>query len=128
MKSVPLPIDVMNVQAVPATNPAQLVIVDGNTTDNIGPIGVLAPNVAVFISNFTSSPSNIALDNTVNSTLGIYATTVIDLTHFTINTSFAAVTSSTVAPMVIGKNRIAFPLRFTTVNKGVTNTVKQIHT
>lgn len=111
---IPIPSSKVLVQAVAGANPGGFTIITGatNGTADIAPIGAIAPpGIAVFFSNFTSDDP--VANASVNAPTGIYATNILSITSFQVNVSFAGVATSTPTYMVIGKNRIAFPMRFT---------------
>lgn len=118
---ISLPQDIMNVQAIPATNPMQFTIIDpGITTSSIGPIGVQPPpGVAVYVTGFSSST---AIDAIVNSPGGFFVTNILSATTFVTNIN-SAVALPVQASMVIGKNRIAMQLETVCVSDHTTNYV-----
>jgi hypothetical protein len=120
---VSLPKTKLSIQCVPASNPAQFTILSGDTVQNLDstitpltiyPV-VLAVPVAVYISGFLPQVD-------VNNPQGLFVTRLIDATTFEIaSISLAAVAVVSDATMVIGKNRIAIGMRFTTVENKITN-------
>ncbi len=128
MKPVPLQNDYMSVTLIPNTNPATFKIVSDDSTADIAPIGVLAPEdvVTVFMNKFSSTDST--LNNKVISTYGLKITTIIDLKKFSINGLDA--TNVVIQPepnnMLIGKNRIGIKVRFTRIIGARTNYVPTV--
>jgi hypothetical protein len=124
-RPIPLPADQLTVQTVPGSNPGQFIILTGDTTA-IAPIGVpTPPGIAVFFNNFISD--NLVINNVVNSPNGIFVTNVISLTNIATNVSFASVTTANISTMNIGKNRIAFQMRFTCLDTSPKNGAIQTH-
>lgn len=124
---IPLPNDRLLVQSVPATNPAQFVVLSPEGTAPIGPIGVpAAPGVAVYPRDFATT--NPGVDAIINNPTGQFVTNIVSATVFEIAafdfTSAAFTpydTNPQVGVIIIPKNRIAIDLRFTSVKKQTTN-------
>lgn len=118
---ISLPQDIMNVQAIPATNPMQFTIIDpGVTTSAMGSIGVQpAPGVAVFVTGFSSST---VIDATVNSSGGFFVTNILSATTFVTNIA-AAVAAPVRGSMIVGKNRIAMQMEAVCASDHSTNYV-----
>jgi len=96
-----------------------------DTTPIGNTIGLQSPFVAIYASGFLSNDIN--LNNVINSTQGLFITRISSLNTFTIG----GINLSTVLPpippqtlsirIIIAKNRIAFPVRFTRVVTQNTN-------
>lgn len=121
------PKETLNVTTVPGSNPAQFTITGGDTTSNIGLIGVQpVPGVAIFIDGLTTG--DFVLNNRANSLLGHYVTTVISNTVFEVaGLNFATVGVATPARITIGKNRIVFTMRFVSLRNQSTNFIQPVH-
>jgi hypothetical protein len=82
--------------------------------------------VAVFLSGYNSNDT--ATNNNVNNPLGWFVINIIDAFNFTVT---GIDTTATIAPynatMVIGKNRIGFQVRFTSVRNQMTNFITVSH-
>lgn len=127
LKVVPLPYETLSVQVALTGgfgyNPLRLTMLNGQTSSTIGLIGALAaPGVAVFIAGLVSNDTT--TNNAINDANGVFVTNVIDATTIEI----AGIDSSPInavytATMFIPKNRIAFPMRFTTLSATPTNMV-----
>jgi hypothetical protein len=119
----------MTVQSVfpGMVSPAQFIILGGNTTADIGPLGVQpAPGVAVYFSGYTSN--SVTTNNNVNNQYGWFVVNIIDATHFTVSgIDTTATAGSYTATMIVAKNRIALPLRFTSVKNQLTNFITVTH-
>lgn len=126
-RRIAIPKDVLSVVAIAGSNPAQFNVINGDTTSPIGPVGVPAPpGVAVYFSGFNTGDAN--FDNNVNSSLGQYITTINSTSQFTVaNLNFATLAVNTPATMTIGKNRINFVMRFTSLRSQSTNFVQPVH-
>lgn len=122
-----LPKDTLTVTAVPGSNPAQFTITGGDNSTHIGPIGVQpVPGVAIFIAGMNSG--NAVLDARANSTLGHYVTNVVSNTVIEIaGLNFATVGAPVPATITIGKNRVSFTMRFTSLRNQSTNFIQPIH-
>ena len=121
--AVPLPQSLVQVVSVAGSNPAQFRITDPGVSNTIiGPVGAQpAPGVAVFFSNFGPVIP-------LNSTQGQYVTIVdADGVTFTVGAFNFAAIGAFPAEMVIGKNRFAVPIRFTTVENKNTNYITVNH-
>lgn len=134
-KRIPIPADQIVVQIIPgsiANDPAGNFTVINGSTSNIGAIGIpAAPGIAVFFTNFVSGdPPTDALINTEG---GIYVTNIISTTTFSVNVSFVAVpvpvfpATAPIGVMTIGKNRVAFQMRFTCLDSSPKNGAIQTH-
>lgn len=125
-KNIPIPKETVLIQSATTGgfgyNPIRFQMINSTTSD-IGLVGVLtAPGVAVFISNYVSNDA--ATNISVNSTSGLFVTNIIDNITFEIaGIDASAVSAVYSATMFIPKNRIAFPVRFTSVTPMVTNHV-----
>lgn len=126
-KKIPLPADTVTIRSVAGSNPIRFDIV-GTNTEILAPIGSAgSPGVAVVIRGLATN------DNTVNDdcndTNGNYVTTIVSSSRFEI----AAINGATVdagtytATMYVPKNRIAFPVRFTSVRDQLTNYISVGH-
>jgi hypothetical protein len=122
-RRIPLPADTVTILSVANSNPARFSIVYSDTTI-LGDLGTTSM-VAVYISGFISS--NATANTRVNDPSGNYVTTVVDANSFEINGIDLTGTDSTYATMVIPKNRIAFPLRFTVLKNQITNRISVVH-
>lgn len=125
MKRIPIPSESVTINSLTTGgfgfNPIRFRISDLNDTLTLGLVGSLgAPGVAIFITGYASNDA--ATNTAVNNPDGIFATTVINGTDFEIaGINAAAVTGNFTALMYVPKNRIAFPLRFTSVKSSITN-------
>lgn len=120
---IPIPRALVQVISVAGSNPAQFrITTPGVTTSIIGPTGAQpAPGVAVFFTLFDPVPA-------VNSTQGQYVTDIdVDGVTFTVGAFNFTAVGAFPANMVIGKNRIAIPMRFTTVENKNTNYITVNH-
>jgi hypothetical protein len=125
-KRIPLPEVILNVVSIAGSNPAQFSIVGGPTTAAIGDIGLLpAPGVAVYISGFASGDP--AVNIATNNTAGVFVTTVVNATQIIIASLNFATVGVVVAQMIVAKNRIAIPIRFTSIKDSVTNYINVVH-
>jgi len=109
-------------------NPIRFSITDGNlTTYVLNPLGaIIAPGLAVVISGFASASP--ALNAAVNDPRGIYITNIINNTTFEIGAiDGTAATVPVTAQLYIPKNRIAFPVRFTSRLNAPTNFITPVH-
>lgn len=131
-KKIPIPQERVAIQSQTTGgfgyNPIRFKITDGNlTTSILGPIGaVTAPGIAGFITGYAS---NDATTNTaVNNTDGLYITNIIDSTTFEVGAINGNPVNSTVnAILYVPKNRVAFPVRFTSVTSQPTNYITVNH-
>lgn len=130
-KKIPIPHDTVPIVSLltggVGYNPIRFQITGSDDTTTLGLVGSTGtPGVAVFISSYGS---NDATTNTaVNNTNGLYVTNIIDSTTFEIaGINAAAVTAQYSATMFIPKNRIAFPIRFTSVRNQLTNYIDVNH-
>jgi hypothetical protein len=130
-KRVPIPKDTIYVTSALTTgvgyNPIRFTVNGSDDTTCLGPIGAVAETgVAVFISSYASNDS--ATNTAVNSTEGVFVTNIISLTQFEISgINASAVTAAYTATVYIPKNRIAMPIRFTSVRDTVTNYITVGH-
>jgi hypothetical protein len=126
-KKVALPADKVTLISVNNSNPARFTIVGGElTTEVLGALGATtAPGIAVYISGFTTADT--AINNAVNTTEGVYISNIVNSTSFEISGIDLTGIAASNATMVIPKNHIAFPVRFTTVRDQLTNYVSAIH-
>lgn len=130
-KRIPIPVDVAPIAAVVRVgpgvgyNPAQFEFTDGvTTTAVIGPVGVLpAPGVAIYISNYDGFFSSVpSFNDVVNRPEGWFVTEILDDTTFVVgglDLDFEDAVGG--GQMHIPKNRVAFPVRFTSVRDQNTN-------
>jgi hypothetical protein len=119
-KRIPLPPDQLAVRSVPGSNPARFTILGTNTTDGIGPLGLLpVPGVAVWINSFNSPDGAVNVATTTED--GVYVTTVVSANVVEIASLNFATIGAVNGNMVIGKNRMAIPIRFTSVKDRITN-------
>jgi hypothetical protein len=126
-RKINIPADRVLISCVANSNPARFTIVSGElTTDVLGPVGTIAaPGIAVYISGFSTTDSNI--NNIVNSADGLYITNIIDNTTFEISGVDLTGIPAVGARMIISKNHIAFPVRFTSVRDQTTNYITVGH-
>lgn len=124
---IPLPPDTIQVAIVPFSNPVQFTVLSPFSTAALGPVGVPAsPGIAVAISGLVSNDP--AVDTLLNTTTGVFATTIDSASVFTVaGISAATVNSPYIATMYIPKNRIAMGIRFTCINNRMTNYVSVVH-
>jgi len=125
---VPIPQSRVPIQCIPGTNPIQFSITSGDTTTlTFGPIGPVAlPGYAVNITNFASNDP--AVNAAVNNPLCVFVSNIIDDYTFEIGTiDGTTVGAAYSADMFIPKNRIAFPVRFTSVKSQITNYIGVNH-
>lgn len=124
---IPIPNDVVSISMVlnglVGFNPIRFQL-QNETTDIIGPIGVLVTPVAVTISNFNSN--SLVVNSQINTSVLI--TNILTQNTFEI----AGINSIPVnavygATMLIMKNRIAFAMRFTSVKDTTTNYIDVNH-
>jgi hypothetical protein len=129
-KRIPIPPDRITVVSLTnggvGYNPIRFRVIN-ETTATMMPIGVLpAPGLAVFFDTFASSSS--ALNSAVLEPLGNYVTNIISDTDFEIaGIDGSVIVDNVQAGMYIPKNRIAFPMRFTSVREQRTNYVTATH-
>lgn len=124
---VPIPAAMEPVVSVAGSNPAQFVFTSGDLIpDVIGPVGTpTAPGYVIYISGFNSA--NPTLNAAVNTVTGVYITDIINDTTFEVGSlNFTGVPALT-AQIVVPQNRIAFPVRFTTVASNITNHIGVHH-
>ncbi len=131
-KKIPLPKETVTVTSLTTGgfgyNPIRFRMTGTDTTAILGPIGAItAPGLVVFMNNYTSNI--VATNNAVNNLEGIYVTNILDATDFEITgINATTVNAEFPATMYIPKNRIAFPVRFTSVRDSVTNYIEVGHT
>jgi hypothetical protein len=123
-KHIPIPSAQIVVQPDPANlATGDFLVITGGLATDIGPIGVLLPpGIAVFFTNYTSG--NPVIDAQVNAAGGIYVTDVLTSTSFRLSIPIA------IAPptvMIVGKNRIAFQMRFTSLAPSADNGLIPVH-
>lgn len=123
-RPIVIPRSVVAVTAVPLSNPAQFDILLG-TTEDFGAVGTpTAPGVAIYIQEFVVADATVnVLANRLD---GHYVTTINSTTRITIaglDFSSVAAPQQLTARIIIAKNRIAVPIRLTTVENQVTNSV-----
>lgn len=125
---------------IPATTAMIYMALTNNTTGynpirfflvspgNAGSAGVpLAPGLLAFVTNFASTDPNI--NALINSPDGILVTNVIDNRTIEIgNIDGSSLTSPFTATIAFAKNRLAFPLRFTSLATGLTNNIAVVQT
>lgn len=125
-KRVPIPNDRVSIVSVANSNPARFTIVGGDLTDILGPIGVpAAPGIAVYISGFATTDAT--TNNAVNTTEGNYITNIVNNSQFDIAGIDLTAIPATSGVMIVPKNRIAFPMRFTSVKEQLTNYIGVNH-
>lgn len=121
--AIPIPPDNVQGTAVAGSNPARFTVADSSL---FGPVGLLTPAIAVFISGFNSNDP--AVNTATNSARGVYVTTVVSPTVIEIaGLNFATVVGAPTATIAIGKNRISMPFRFSSVTSGPTNYILPTH-
>lgn len=125
-KKIPLPNDRVTITSVANTNPARFTITN-ETTAILGSVGVpAAPGIAAYINGFNAI-GNANINNAVNAINGVYITNIVDSKTFEIaGIDFTGI-GVLPAQMVIPKNHIAFPLRFTSVKDQLTNYITVGH-
>lgn len=103
------------------SNPIRFrIITPGVTTSIIGPVGPLTPGVVVFINDLATNSGNV--NTAVNNPAGIFITTVVNSTDFEIGSiDGTPINDEYVASMYIPKNRVAFPMVFTSLTNYETN-------
>ena len=108
-------------------NPIRFQIVSGETTKTLGLVGSMGtPGLAVFVTEYNSNDA--LINQSVNDQQGVYVTNIINDTTFEIGGIDATtITGGYTASMYIPKNRIAFPVRFTTVRNFPTNYINVEH-
>jgi hypothetical protein len=129
---IPIPQDSLVVTTVNGSNPAQFKIVGTYTTSILGDIGTpLAPGIAVSITGISTPDATV--NNALSNSAGIYVTRIVDSTTFEINgvdlsdpTNFPVSGPTYDANLYIFKNRIAIPIRFTSVGPQITNYISTI--
>lgn len=130
-ESISLPKTTLTIQNyLPGTNPAEFILLNGDTMNNIDSTinpatvypYVLPVPAAVYITGFLPVPA-------LNTPQGLFITQINqygvapNFTYtFTIpGFDFTALAVPSDATMIVGKNRIAIPMRFTTVENRITN-------
>lgn len=130
-KKIPLPADTVPIVSLLTAgvgyNPIRFQITSADLTNILGLVGSTGtPGLAVFISNFNSTDPT--LNTAVNDQNGVYIATIIDDTTFELSgINGSTITAQVTATMYIPKNRIAFPVRFTTVRDQLTNYIDVTH-
>jgi hypothetical protein len=130
-KKIPIPADTVPIlsllNAGVGYNPIRFQITSADLTNILGPVGSTgSPGLAVYINGFQSTDP--ALNISVNNPNGVYVATIIDDTTFELSTiDGSTITAQFAASMYIPKNRIAFPVRFTTVRDQLTNYIEVTH-
>lgn len=131
-RKIPLPRDTVTVQTVLNAgfgyNPIRFRVITGDLASQIvAPIGSTGiPGVAAYLSNYLSN--DLAVNAAVNDPNGQYITNVLDDYTFEIaGINGTTVTSAYTATVYIPKNRIAFPVRFTSVRDTKTNFITVNH-
>ncbi len=127
-RGITLPQTVVVANNIGESNPGQFVL-QGTTTDKVfGPVGVPpAPGIALFGSGFNSvlKPS---VNPIVNNPQGIFITEIFDGTRFQVaGANFHGAGDNIPATFIVGKNRIAFSMRFTSVTNNTTNYLSGVH-
>lgn len=130
---IPIPQDVIVVSTVNGSNPAQFTINGTYTTAILGSIGTpTAPGIAVSMTGLVTPDATV--NNTLGNSAGIYVTRIVNSTTFEISgvdlsdpTNFPVLGPSYNANLFIFKNRIAFPMRFTSVSPQTTNYISTIN-
>lgn len=132
LNAITLPKDRITAIGIAGTNPARFTITVGDTIVNMQqPIPALpaVPTVpvAIFIRNFNSADTT--LNNLVNTTAGVFVTNFpTDVFTFEVaSLNFTTLAVNTPCVIWIGKNRVAFPMRFTTLRNTKTNFLEPIH-
>ncbi len=128
-KRIPVPKTVIDVISVGESNPGLFLLQgDDITTEILGPIGVpAAPGIAVFGSGYNSvlKPSQNPI---VNNPQGIYITEIVDAKTIRMATlDFLGAGDAIPTRFVVGKNRLAFSIRFTGVQNIQTNYLSGVH-
>jgi hypothetical protein len=130
---ISLPKDRIFATAIAGSNPGRFVIIGGDTIVNmeqpapvVFPVAPVVP-IAIFIRNFNSADNT--LNNAVNVTTGLFVTNfpTNDTTFEVATLNFTTLAVNTPCAIWIGKNRIAFQLRFTTLRNSKTNFLEPIH-
>jgi len=133
LNPINIPKDQLTAIGLAGTNPARFLITGGDTIVNmeqpaptVFPAAPAVP-VAVYFRNFNSP--DVTLNNVVNVTTGLFVTGFpTDQFTFEVATlNFAALAVNVPCAVWIGKNRIAFQMRFTTLRNQRTNFLKPIH-
>lgn len=111
----------------PGFNPLRLILSQGQGSSIIvGEIGALAPSTRVFITGMQSGSG--ALDQQINNPNGILITNVLGVNFFEVaGINSMPATQQGDATMYITKNRLVFPMRFTTAADGPTNYIGVTH-
>lgn len=120
-RRISIPKDVVTIQSVNNSNPARFTITSGDlTTDLLGTLGpTILPGTAVYINSFLSANANV--NNNVNTNDGLYITNIINATTFEIASLDLTSIPPTIGTMIIPKNHVGFPMRFTSVSDQPTN-------
>jgi hypothetical protein len=127
---IPIPADTVQVMSLVTGgfgyNPIRFSIISNDTTV-LGPIGLTGtPGLAVFITGYTSNDP--AVNAAVNNINGIFVTNILDINTFEIGGINAnTVTAQYMATVYIPKNRIAFPMRFTSITDVSANRIDINH-
>lgn len=130
-RKIQLPPDRVQIQSLISGvgyNPIRFRITGGElTTSVLGPIGSTgSPGIAAFITDYASNDTS--TNTSVNDTQGVYITNILNTTDFEIGAiDGTPVTSQYDATLYIPKNRIAFPLRFTSIRYQPTNYIDVVH-
>lgn len=120
---VPLLKTTVIVEVIPLSNPARFTIINGDLTTllydmpqpYVFPFVPPVPGVAVYFTGFDPLVA-------INSKQGVFVSTIVNTTEFEVaGYDASAVAIPARATMVIGKNRIAMSLRFTSVANKTTN-------
>jgi hypothetical protein len=130
-KRIPIPKDTVTIVSALSGgfgfNPIRFRITGVDTTTVLGPVGTTGtPGIAVFITGYNSA--NPLINAAVNNVAGVYVTNIVDSVNFEIaGIDASALVAQSVATMYIPKNRIAFPIRFTSVRDQLTNYIEVGH-
>lgn len=124
---IPIPPDTIQVAVVPFSNPLQLTVLAPYSTAALGLVGTPAsPGLAIAISGLVSNDP--AVDTLINTTTGIFATTIDSTSTFTVaGINAATVNDAYIATAYIPKNRIALGIKFTCITTRMTNYVSVVH-
>ncbi len=121
-KKIPIPKDSLTVRADNGTNPAQFTILGGDDITNLIDSALItafplvpSPTIAVYITGFSSASA--ALNNSTNSTQGLFVDNFpTDMYTFEISSlDYSTLGVDTECTLHIAKNRIAIPVRMTSV-------------
>jgi hypothetical protein len=104
---------------VAGTNPAQFTIIGTDDTSIFGLTGgypqtPTAPGIAIYITGYSGVPA-------INNPQGLFVTSITDANNFIVGSLSLVGVPALTATMVVGKNRICVPMRFTTIENNVTN-------